>query len=50
MLVPIIAPILVYCLAVNGQLVTFLLVKRVNLRLRLYESIIVSYSVINVRQ
>jgi hypothetical protein len=50
MLVSIIAPILVYCLVVNGRLVTFLSVKIVNLRLRLYESIIVSDSVINVRQ
>jgi hypothetical protein len=50
MLVPIIVPSLVYCLAVNGRLVTFLSVKRLNIRLRVYESIIASDSVINVRQ
>jgi len=50
MLVPIIVPILVYGLAVNGRLVTFLSLKRVNLRLRVYESVIVSDSFINVKQ
>jgi hypothetical protein len=45
MLAPIIVAILVYCLAINKWLVTLSSVRRVNLILRVYGSIIVSNSV-----
>jgi hypothetical protein len=57
MLVPIIVAILVYCLPVNRRLIIFLSVRRANLILRVYESIIALNSAIvdedssiNIRQ